>query len=164
MHPPHCIWTIRFFEKSGTNSLYHNKHSCWETIRGTVYKSINVLATVSLTLPRQVSIGLLCKCFVNLRPNSQSTYRRFDQNVSVTNSLNFEISSELRKHFQNFAKNPNSQRMKSDHLKLYFQTKMTNSDKMNRFLPGFSATEFSRFLLVSNCLNSAKKSKLTLVA
>ena len=33
------------------------------------------------------------------KPNSQITFRRFDQNISVTKSLNFEISCEFRQNF-----------------------------------------------------------------
>ena len=47
---------------------------------------------------------------------------------------------------------------------VHFQTKMTNSDKMDRFSFGsifsnYFSPGFSRFLLVPNCLNSADKFK-----
>ena len=49
--------------------------------------------------------------------------------------------------------------MKSDNLKLHFQTKMINSDKMNRFLAEFSAT-----ILLLNSADFASKCEIVLLS
>ena len=99
------------------------------------------------------------------QPNWQSTF-----NQNVTNSLNFEITFEFRQHistkinFWYLAKNPNSQRIKSDNLKLCIFTQFTQNwqiqSKWTGFWAEFSATILllnSAEFLVSNCLNSVKK-------
>ena len=93
------------------------------------------------------------------RPNSQSTFRRFDKNVSVTNSMNFEILIWIQTIF------PKKNGIQKEWSQIIWNNvKMTNSDKMDRIFgwvfSNYLAAEFSRFLLVSNCLNSAKKSKV----
>ena len=69
----------------------------------------------------------------------------------------------IQKKFKHFAKNPNSQRICHFYLKLHFQTKWQIHTKRTDFLAEFSATilllNSADFLLVSNCLNSAKASK-----
>ena len=106
------------------------------------------------------------------RPNSQSTFRQFDQNY-LWQTLNFEISSEFRQYFQKmeFRKNSDSLPKILIHKEVViFVWNCAFSDKNDKFRQngqGFLA-EFSAIimllnsadiLLVSNCLNSAKKSK-----